>query len=309
MKYHSFKYVKILLVLIVSLHALTVSAQQFRKPLSSPRDQYESSNAKWNVGLVGGANLTTWLHFQSKQSSNWFLQNYKTFDSISPFTASLGYFGGIGVERMLKSNLSVGLNVVYAQHNVKLGYVDNRFPYAWNPGTQRILYGQIVKNFTAKYSTLDAYIPITYYISLASSKNIMPYVYIAPRISFVLPLDTLNQMTYSTSYTDSIGKPLPNYDNRTETVPFNSSTYRKLNVGGTVGVGTLFRINVSNYYFLIKFDVSANMNAITTFKKGQIINNDFNHLRYSADAYATMTLLLPIKKQLQDACIRWGKYN
>lgn len=324
MKYHSFKYAKILLVLIISLQALTVSAQQFRKPLSSPRDQYESSNAKWNVGLFGGANLTTWLHFQSKQSSSWFLQNYKTFDSISPITESLGYFGGIGVERMLKNNLSVGLNVLYAQHNVKLGYVDNHFPYAWDFVGDSILFGQIKKEFLADYRTIEAYVPFTYYIGLASTKNIKPYVYFAPRFSYVLPISQ-NKMTYSATYYDAFGltpitdtliipsSPVVPTDTLFPTsnnqVPFNVSTYRKLNVGGTIGVGSLFRFNISNYYILVKFDVSANMNAISTFKKGQIINNDFNHLRYSADAHATLTLLLPIKKQLQDACIKWGKYN
>ena len=120
---------------------------------------------------------------------------------------------------------------------------------------------------------------------------------------------------------DSSGSPIHDQDNNIQIdtltffptsnnqVPFNGSAYRKLNVGGTIGIGSLFRFNISNYYILIKFDVSANMNALMTLKQGQIINNDFNHLRYSADAHATLTFMLPIKKPLQDACIRWGKYK
>lgn len=317
MKHCSSIVARILLVSSFALFALTATAQ-FKKPLSSPRDRVGINDAKWNVGLVGGANLTTWLHFQSPEASNWFLQNYKTFDSISPFKESLGYFGGIAVERMLKSNVSVGLNVVYAKHNVKLGYVDDHFPYAWDLVGDSILYGQIKKEFKAEYHTIEAYVPLTYYIGLASSKSIKPYVYFAPRFSYVLPISQ-NQMTYSASYLDTIGAPIIDHidpitnDTVLKTmknqVPFNGSAYRNLNVGGTIGVGSLFRFNTNRYYFLIKFDVSANMNAITTFKSGQIINNEFNHKRYSTSAYATITLMFPLKKQLQDACIKWGKYN
>ncbi|MBQ6305365.1 MAG: hypothetical protein IJK78_02230 [Bacteroidales bacterium] len=312
MKLHPIIHIKFLCATLFVLLTLSATAQ-FKKPITSPRDRVGSSDAKWNVGLIGGANLTMWPHFSSPESSNWFLQNYKTFDSISPFTQSMGYFGGIGVERMLKSNLSVGLNVVYAQHNVKLGYLDDHFPYAWDTVGGNILFGQIVKSFTANYRTLEAYVPLTYYIGLASTKNIKPYVYFAPRISYVLPIKQ-NKMTYSASYLDTIGAPIIDpitHDTMVmnNQVPFNVSTFRKLNIGGTIGVGSLFRFDISNYYLLVKFDISANMYAISTFKKGQIINEEFNHLRYSASAYATLTFMLPIKKPLQDACIRWGKYN
>jgi hypothetical protein len=319
MKHHSSIVVRILLVSSFALFALTATAQ-FKKPLSSPRDRVGINDAKWNVGLVGGANLTTWLHFQSAQASDWFLHDYKalTFDSISPINESMGYFGGIGVERMLTGNTSVGLNVIYAQHNVKLGYVDDHFPYAWDSANDTILYGKIVKNFTANYRTIEVYVPLTYYIGLASTKNIKPYVYFAPRFSYVLPSNQ-NQMKYSATYLDTIGAPIIDHINpitndtvlkvMENQVPFNGSTYRNLNVGGTIGVGSLFRFNTSRYYFLMKFDVSANMNAITTFKRGQIVNNEFNNKRYSTSAYATITLMFPLKKQLQDACIKWGRYN
>ena len=330
MKQHSSIFVRILFVSVFVLLTVTASAQ-FKKPLSSPRDRVGINDAKWNVGLVGGGNLTTWLHFQSPEASNWFLQDYKTFDSISPLDSCLGYFGGISVERMLTGNFSVGLNVVYARHNVRLGYLDDHFPYKWDIVGDSVLFGKIQKNFSAKYSTIEVYVPFTYYIGLASTKNIKPYFYFAPRFSYILPL-AQNKMTYSATYYDAYGNTpivdtliddsghfIYDQDNKIQvdtlfttsnnTVPFNGSTYRNLNVGGTIGVGSLFRFNTNRYYFLIKFDVSANMNAITTFKKGQIINNEFNHTRYSTSAYATITLMFPLKKQLQDACIKWGRYN
>lgn len=282
----------------------SATAQQFKKPLTSPRDQTQSSEAKWNIGILGGANLTTWLHFHSPESSNWYLKNYQLFDTI---TNSLGYFGGIGAERMIKSNLSVGLNVIYAKHSIQLGFVDDHFPVEWDNAASQINYGRIVKGFKANYNAIEAYIPITYYIGLSSKNSISPYVYGAPRISYVLP-DTTAKMTYTNSYykSDANNTLISTTSN---TVPFNRSTYRLLNVGATVGFGSLFRINTSNYYFLFKFDLSANINGLPTFKKGEVENNEFNYLRFSTDAHATLTFMLPIKKQLKGACMKWGEYD
>ena len=303
MKQHPYNRIKLLFAASFILLTLTATAQ-FNKPLTSPRDRIESSNAKWNIGILGGPNLTTWLHFHSPDASDWYLKNYKIFDTI---TNSLGYFGGIGVERMLKNNISVGLNVVYAQHSIQLGFVNEHFPIEWDESQGQINYGRIVKGFKANYRAIEAYVPVTYYMGLSSKNNIIPYVYAAPRVSYLLP-DSTAQMTHITSYykEDANNTLISSITNST---PFNRSTYRKLNVGATVGVGSLFRINTNNYYFLIKFDVSANMNGIPTYKSGEVENNEFNYLRFSTDAHATLTFMLPIKKQLKGACMEWGEYD
>lgn len=291
-------------VFFLLLFLCSTATAQFRKPLTSPRDQIQSSEAKWNVGILGGGNLTTWLHFHSFESSNWYLKNYKPFDTI---TNSLGYFGGIGVERKLKSNLSVGLNIVYAQHSLQLGFVDDNFPIEWDAEQEQINYGSIVKGFKANYRAIEAYVPFTYYIGLASKRNVVPYVYAAPRVSYVLP-DSTAKMTYTNSY-------YRNDENNTlistsnNTIPFNRSTFRTINVGATIGAGSMFRINAGNYYFLVKLDVSANMNGLPTYKRGETINDEFKYLRFSTDAHATLTFMLPLKKQLQGACMKWGEYD
>ena len=150
-------------VFFLLLFLCNTATAQFRKPLTSPRDQIQSSEAKWNVGILGGANLTTWLHFHSLEASDWYLKNYTPFDTI---TNSLGYFAGIGVERKIKSNLSVGLNVVYAQHNIQLSFLNDNFPIEWDAAQAQINYGSIVKGFKANYRAIEAYVPFTYYIGL-----------------------------------------------------------------------------------------------------------------------------------------------
>lgn len=280
------------------------ASAQFRKPLTSPRDQIQSSEAKWNVGILGGGNLSTWLHFRSPAASNWYLKNYKPFDTI---TNSLGYFGGIGAEYKIKNNFSIGLNVVYAQHRIQLGFTNDHFPMEWDANGQQINYGRIVKGLKASYRCIEAYVPFTYYMGLASKNSIVPYVYAAPRVSYVLP-DTIASITNTTAYykNDEENTLISSTSN---TVKFNNSTYHRINLGATIGVGSLFKISVGNYYFLTKFDISANFNGLPTFNTGEIENNEFNFLRYSTDAQATLTFMLPIKKQLQGACMRWGEYD
>lgn len=304
MKHFHINHIKLLFAVSFILISLNASAQKFNKPITSPRDQVQSSEAKWNVGILGGANITTWLHFHSLESSNWYVENYKYFDTI---TNSLGYFGGLAVERKLKSNFSVGLNVVYAQHNVQLGYVDDHFPIAWNADQTQVTYGTIVKGFKANYRCIEAYVPFTYYMGLATKRNVVPYVYVAPRLSYVLP-DSSAVMTYTNSYykNDQNNTLISSSSN---SILFNRSTYRKFNVGATLGVGSLFKINAGNYYFLVKFDVSANLNGLPTYKDGEVENDEFKYLRYSTDAQATLTLMLPLKKQLQGACMKWGEYD
>lgn len=291
-------------VFFLLLFLCNTTTAQFRKPLTSPRDQIQSSEAKWNVGILGGANLTTWLHFHSLEASDWYLKNYTPFDTI---TNSLGYFAGIGVERKIKSNLSVGLNVVYAQHNIQLSFLNDNFPIEWDAAQAQINYGSIVKGFKANYRAIEAYVPFTYYIGLASKRNIVPYVYAAPRVSYVLPDSTAQMIQTTTYYRNDEDQTLISYSKNT--IPFNRSTYRALNVGATIGIGSLFRINAGNYYFLVKFDVSANVNGLPTYKNGETDNDEFKYLRYSTDAHATLTFMLPLKKQLQGACMNWGEYD
>ena len=302
MRHHSSITARFLFVSAFALFTLTATAQQFKKPIISPRDRNQASDARWNVGLVGGGNFTTWLHIHSAEASNWSLKNYSPvlFDTLG---SSLGYFGGVAVEYMLKNNVSVGLNVIYAQHNMMLGFVDDHFPYGWTGDNINFIKRE--KYFSARYRAIEAYIPVTYYMSLAGSKNVKPYAYVAPRVSYIIPNDSLASMTHKTVYMQDSTI----ISSSTNSVEFNSSTYRNLNVGLTLGVGSLFRINAGKYYFLVKFDISANMTRIPTFTKGEVANNEFNHLRYSADAHASLTIMLPLKKQLQGACMKWGEYD
>lgn len=280
--------VSILLASAFALLTHTATAQQFRKPLASSRDHMVTNDARFNIGVTGGLDFTTWFHLQGRQASNYHIASY-----APQMPDSLGYFGGLALEYMLTDNFSVGLNVVYARHSMKLHHVNDSVPVGY------LQYGEVETVLDANYRCIEAFIPFTYYMTLASTKNIKPYVYLAPRVSYVLE-SLPNNMTVTELENGDVV--------HSEVVPFGTNTYRDLNVGATAGVGSLFKINTANYYFLLKFDISANMNALSTFTAADL-ENEFNHLRYSADAHATLTLMMPVKKRLKGACSNWGEYD
>lgn len=294
----------IILTCLLALICGTTTAQ-FNKALPNMRGNGQVNDAKINVGLLGGGNFTHWQHFVSSQASDWYLAAYKP-------TLRFGYFGGIAIEYMWKSDLSFGLNVIYEQHNVGLNYINDNFPTSLNQYIKRNY------DFTADYNSIEAYIPVTYYIS-TGSKNLKPYFFVAPRFSYILG----GTMSYTRTDTDKTGQVINTLNS---TAVFSETSYASyygpinlfnneydinlgmLNIGLMAGVGTQFRFNTSNYYFLLKLDLSANVNGFQTFTKYDLAN-EFNHLRYSADAHLTATFMLPIKKRLIGACIRWGEYD
>lgn len=119
----------LLAICLLTLISISASAQ-FRKPLTSPCDRVQSSEARLNVGLLGGGNLTTWLHFDRPEASSWYLANYKP-----NMMNSLGFFGGIAIEYMTGLNHSLGLNVIYTQRNMALRYTNEKFPSALRTGS------------------------------------------------------------------------------------------------------------------------------------------------------------------------------
>ena len=294
----------ILLFCALLLICSSVSAQ-FNKALPNSRGNGQVNDAKVNIGLLGGGNFTHWQHFVSSQASDWYLASYKP-------TLRFGYFGGIAVEYMWKSDLSLGLNIIYEQHNVGLNYLNENFPTSFDHHIKRNY------DFTADYNSIEAYIPVTYYIS-TGSKNLKPYFFVAPRFSYILG----GKMSYTRTDMELTGQVINTLNSTTEFSETSYASYYgpitlfnneydidlgKFNIGLMAGVGTQFRFNTSNYYFLLKLDLSANVNGFQTFTKYDLAN-EFNHLRYGADAHLTATFMLPIKKHLVGACIRWGEYD
>ena len=286
---------------------------QFNKPLQSASSKTNSSEAQYNIGIVGGINSTYWFHAGGTKMF------YK-----EPF--KFGIVGGLSVERMLNKNTSISLEGYYAMRNLQLNYEILNFPDLLNVNNN--YYRQLDVDF----QEVNVQALYTYYLS----KNaIRPYVFIGPRISVPLSGKMIWQKTKIEEY--GTANQHLNENGSIDTVEMSAQNTWQWNIGMVAGVGVMYKLNVGNYYFLIKADVSAHASLayFTFIKESPFVHasllNSFTYeekegmsqnvvgagyidpyllgMRFNTDAMAKITFMFPLKKHLQGACIRWGEYD
>lgn len=272
---------------------------QFNKPLASSSRSY-SSEAKYNVGIVGGVNTTHWLHFGGTSTK---------YDQ----PLNLGITGGIVVERVLNKDLSVSIEGYYAMRNTQLSYDVLNFPVALNVNND------YYRQYNADYQEVNVQVPLTYYFGQANS-SIRPYVFVAPRV--IVPIS--GKMIWKKTEIKEYGTENQHLDEngwQIDTVEMNAQNARQWNVGVVAGVGLRFKINIGNYYLITKADLSGHAAVINSFSHDEITGESQNvigagyidpylqGMRFNTDATAKVTILFPLKKQLKGACMRWGEYD
>lgn len=275
---------------------------QFRKPLQSPNSQLNSMEAKYNIGLTGGLTSTYWLHFGGTKTRYHEPLNF-------------GIVGGLAVERMLDATNSITVEGLYAMRNLQLNYEVLNFPVSMGLGPEhnRDYYRQL----DADYQEVDVQALLTHYFS---KSTIRPYVFVGPRVSVPLA----GKMVWQKKEILEYGTENQHYNDNNisiDTVEMSAQNTRQWNVGLVAGVGVMFKLNVSNYYFIIKADVSGHAAVINSFSREEIHGESQNvigagyidpyllGMRFNTDVSAKVTLMFPLKKQLQGACIRWGEYD
>lgn len=276
----------------------TAAQAQFRKPLQSPNSQLNSMEAKYNIGLTGGITSTYWLHFGGTKTKY-----------HEPF--NFGIIGGLSVERMLDATNSVSVEGLYAMRNLKMNYEITNFPVALNEN--RDYYRQL----DVDYQEVDAQVLLNHYFSRGI---IRPYVFVGPRVSVPLSgkevwqkKEILNYGTENQQYSEN--------NVSIDTIEISAQSGRQWNVGLVAGAGVMFKLNVSNYYLIIKADVSGHAAVINSFSHEEISGESQNvigagyidpyllGMRFNTDVTAKVTFMFPLKKQLQGACMRWGEYD
>ena len=286
------------LILTALLIGSITAKAQFNKPLQSPRSQFYSNEAKYNIGIIGGATMTQWMHIGGTKT-----QYHHPFN--------FGIVGGLTLEYKLQRNISVGVEGLYAMRNTQLNYEVINLPVSLTESKD------FYRQLDAEYQEVNVQIPLTYYFSQG---NIIPFVYVAPRFSMPLSgkmkwekKEILNYGTENQQYSET-GAVF-------DTLDMTAQNMRRWNVGLVAGAGIMFRINFSNYYFLIKADASVHSTVINSFSPEEI-HGESQHVigasyidpylmsyRLNTDATARVTILFPLKKQLKGACMRWGEYD
>lgn len=302
-----------ILLLSFLLLGSTVKAQ-FNKPLQSASSKVNSSEALYNIGIIGGLNSTYWLHFGGTKTRYSYPFNF-------------GISGGLVVERMLNKNSSVSLEGYYAMRNLQMNYEVLNFPISLTSNTN------FYRQYNADFQEVNVQALYTYYFS---KSNIRPYVFIGPRVSVPLSGRLHWQKTEILEY-GTAGQHLSDRPFIDTVVDMNAQNTWQCSIGVVAGAGVMFKLNVGNYYFLVKADVSAHAAlAHFSFLKGSpyihaSLLDSFTYdeknyedlhvigagyidpyllgMRINTDAAVKVTFLLPLKKQLQGACMRWGEYD
>lgn len=283
----------IILSFLLLFGTLTANAQ-FNKPLQSASMKRQSANASYNIGIIGGASITQWIHFGGTGTQ------YN-----EPIGKCIGYLGGVSIEKMLNDNLSVGIEGMYAIRNLYLTYEIKQFPvglYEWN---------DISKTLDANYNEICVQVPLCFYMTGTTASSIRPYMFAGPRMTIIQ--DGGSTTWHKTNLTTNVTE--------NDTVGINKSNFQPFNIGITAGIGALFKINLPNYYFLMKLDASCHAGLINTFsekeKEGSVetvIGADYIDpyllgKRFSGNADLRLTILFPLKKLTKGACISWGEYD
>lgn len=286
---------------------------QFNKPLQSASSRVNTSEARYNIGISGGLNSTYWFHFGGTKT------RYK-----EPF--NFGILGGLTVERMLNKNMSISLEGFYAMRNMQLNYEIHNFPVSLGMGPEHNK--DYYRQLDVDYTEINVQAPFTYYFS---NSTIRPYVFVGPRVS--VPMS--GKMIWKKA--EIVNGQQSSTWTSVDTVGISAQNMWQWNIGVVGGAGVMFKLNVGNYYFLIKADASAHASLayflinINPFDVHASVINSFTHeetsgtsqnvvgagyidpyllgTRINTDATVKVTLLFPLKKQLQGACMRWGEYD
>lgn len=289
---------KSLLILSLTVLLFGNSAMaQFRKPLQS-RNTIGSSEARYNIGLTGGLTTTHWFHFAGTGTKYHQPLNF-------------GIIGGLTVERMFNKDASLAVEGLFAMRNTHLDYNVLNFPVAINVNKD------FYRQYDVNYMEVAVQVPLTYYFSQG---NLRPYVFVAPR--FTLPL--LGNITWQKMEILDYGTDNQHYNESTATldsIPMTAQNMRSWNMGLVVGAGIRYRLNFSNYYLLLKLDLSAHAAFVNSFSREENHGDSQNVIgaayidpylmqkRFNTDASVKFTILFPLKKQLKGACMRWGEYD
>lgn len=294
----------------------TVQAQ-YNKALSS-QNQFYSNDAKYNIGITGGLTSTFWLHSGGAKTKY-----------HQPF--NFGIVGGLVVERMFDKNTSLAVEALYAMRNTQLNYYVLNYPVSMGLGPEHNK--DYYRQLDAKYQEVNVQVLLTRYFSQG---NIRPYAFVAPRVTVPLSGNMVWQKTQVSGY-GTADQQLIESTRSIDTVMMTAQNTWQSSLGLVIGGGVMFRINVSNYYFIVKADVSAHA-ALAHFSfvqdKPQVrasFLNSFTYeeahgtsqnvigagyidpyllgMRINTDAAAKITIMFPLKKQLKGACMRWGEYD
>ena len=284
---------KCFILMIFALMAVLPLEAQFAKPLKNKKVGEGRGLVPWNLGITG--------------AYGWNDMIYTATNKVN----AMGYHApnfGLAVEYNAFNGLSVGLDVSYAMRGTRKETAST-FLTDYSTTTSAHV------NYEMTLRAVEARIPVTFYFG--SSEVLKPYVYIAPRVSVWLGDSIRWERTYDNeSYAPVVYKSAVNKDNIT---PFD--------ISAVAGLGLCYRALVGNTHFFVKLDVAYGISVLSNFSQKEVnaanavhdesaeaaqdpfvfhgwgdIEHEELGKRRLQNVEARLTILLPLRKHLKDAC-------
>ena len=269
---------KLVFLLIFSLLSVASLQAQFAKPLKS-KSLIVRNTSPFSIGVTGGfAANDMWYTAVSKAQ-------------LSPYLAPTA---GLAFEWNTMQRVSVGLDASYAMRGTNEVFATEFLTSYTTTTFARV-------DYAMQMTAVEVRIPITWYMGYG--ETFRPYVYVAPRFDLWLN----GKLRWERTYDDE------SYDPVTYESELNKATMQPYDISAVAGVGICSRIMLKQTRLFLKFDLSYGMSVLSNFAKQEVDESipfqgwgDIAHetlgQRRLENLEARLTLLMPLRKSLKDAC-------
>ena len=257
---------------VVSLQA------QFAKPLKN-KNLVCRNTSPFSIGITGSFAANDMLYSAVSKAK------------LNPYLAPTG---GLAFEWNTMRGLAVGLDVSYAMRGSNEDFV-TEFLTSYSTTT----FARV--DYAMRMNAVEVRLPITWYMGYG--ETFRPYIYVAPRFDLWLNGKLLWERTYDNE----------SYEPVTYESELNKATMQPYDISAVAGIGICSRIMVRQTRLFLKFDLSYGMSVLNNFSKQEVDESipfqgwgDIAHetlgQRRLQNVEARLTLLLPLRKSLKDAC-------
>lgn len=269
---------KRIIILIIGLFSVVSLQAQFAKPLKS-RNYICRNTGSLSFGITGSFAANDMIYSAVSKSK------------LTPYLAPTF---GIAAEWNTMRRVSVGLDASYAMRGTHEVFA-TEFLTSYSTTT----FARV--HYTMAMNGVEVRIPITYY--LGYGENLRPYLFVAPRFDLWLN----GNVKWERSYDNDSYQPVV-YETE-----LTNATIMPFDVSAVAGVGLCSRVLINKIQLFVKLDVSYGISVLSNFSQHEMKEDiaflgwgDIEHetlgTRYFQNVEARLTLLMPMRKHLKDAC-------
>lgn len=269
---------KRIFLLIISLLSVASLQAQFARPLKS-KSLICRNTSPFSIGITGSFAANDMLYSSVSKAK------------LNPYLAPTG---GLALEWNTMRGLAVGLDASYAMRGSNEDFA-TEFLTSYSTTT----FARV--DYAMRMNAVEVRIPITWYMGYG--ETFRPYVYIAPRFDLWLN----GNLRWERTYDDESYEPVT-YESE-----LNKAMMQPYDISAVAGVGICSRIMLKQTRLFLKFDISYGMSVLSNFSQQEVDESipfqgwgDIEHenlgQRRLHNVEARLTLLVPLRKSLKDAC-------